>query len=144
MYVRWKRRTLCKRVLVKYQRKIVDGRYVVVNGRYETAPIWEKRPTGDYALSAQLVESHRVEGKPRQKVIKYLGTINQSDIAHIGHRIGFWRTVSAAFKALGLPPEQQHTIELALHARVPFPTQEDVQKARDEMAALMASIKSNV
>jgi hypothetical protein len=144
MYVRWKRRELCKRVLVRYQRKVTDARYVVVNGRYQTVPVWEKRPTGDYALSAQLVESHRVDGKPRQKVIKYLGTINQSRIDQVNHRIGFWRTASTAFKALSLPSDQQHTIEQALHARVPFPTQEDVQKARDEMAALMASIRSKV
>jgi hypothetical protein len=137
MYVRWKRRAMRKQVYV-------GRKWAVVKGQRKIVHIKESRPTGDYAHSAQLVESHRIDGKPRQKVIKYLGTINESRVAHVGHRIGFWRTASAAFKALGLPPEQQHTIELALHARVPFPTPEDVQKSRDEMAALMASIKSKM
>jgi hypothetical protein len=135
MYVRWKRRAMRKQVYV-------GRKWAVVKGQRKIVHIKESRPTGDYALSAQLVESHRVDGKPRQKVIKYLGTINESRIDQVNHRIGFWRTASTAFKALGLPPDQLHTIEQALHARVPFPTQEDVQKAHDEMAALMASIKT--
>lgn len=114
MYVRWKRRRM-------------TGPYL---------------PDGSqYAISAVLVESRRVNGKPRQKVIKHLGCIRESGIIHVGHRIGFWQTAAAAFKALNLPPEQQHAIEQALQKRVPFPSQQDRQREREEMAALEARIK---
>lgn len=137
MYVRWKRRAMRKQVYIGRKWAIVKGERKIVNVR-------ESRPTGEYALSAQLVESRRVDGKPRQKVIKYLGTINESRIHYVGHRIGFWRTAQAAFKALALPPDQQHTIELALHARVPFPSQEETQRDRDHFAQLEAALKSRM
>lgn len=135
MYVRWKKRELRKQVFTgKYRWKVVGGQRRVVAVR-------RSEPTGDYALSAQLVESRRVDGKPRQKVIKYLGTINESKITYVGHRIGFWRTASAAFKALNLPPEQQHAIELALHDRVPFPTKDEIEAERAHFAQLEANLK---
>jgi hypothetical protein len=115
MYVRWKRRKMVGKFL----------------------------PAGPhYALSAVLVESRRVDGKPRQKVIKHLGCIRESAIVYPGHRISFWRTAAAAFKALALPAEQQRTIELVLHARVPFPTNEERGRAQMELEALTNSIKA--
>ena len=135
MYVRWKKRPLRKQVHTgKYQQKIVGGQRRIVAVR-------KSEPTGDYALSAQLVECRRISGKPRQHVIKYLGTINSHRIEYVGHRIGFWRTAAAALKALDLPPDEQRAIELALHERVPFPTKEAVQAEREHFAQLTASIK---
>jgi hypothetical protein len=137
MYVRWKRRAMRKQVHVGRKWAIVKGQRTIVH-------VKESQPTGDYALSAQLVESHRVDGRPRQKVIKYLGTIREPAVAHVGHRMSFWRTVSAAFKALDLPPEQQHTIELALHARVPFPTMEEIDAHARMWADLTAKVKERM
>ncbi len=128
------------------RKSVRTGKYRRVRGTKTTrvVAIRESQPSGDYALSAQLVESHRIDGKPRQKVIKYLGSINEARIQYVGHRIGFWRTASAAFKALALPPEQQHIIELALHARVPFPTKESIEEERQHFAHLEASLKSRM
>lgn len=139
MYIRWKRRATYHQAHTgTYQWK--RGR----TGKQHIAAVRERRPTGDYILSAQLVECHRVDGKPRQKVIKYLGTISERGIEHIGHRVHFWRHVGAALKTLDLAPEQQHIIEQALHARVPFPAKEEVDAWRAEFLQLEARIRQSV
>lgn len=97
-----------------------------------------------YALSAVLVENRRIDGKPRQKVIKHLGSIRESGIIYVGHRIGFWQTTSAAFKALALPPDQQRAFELVLCERVPIPTHEEIGRARLELDALTDAIKARM
>lgn len=138
MYVRWKKRATHRQVHTgKYQWKVRGGRRYV-------AAIRRSEPTGDHILSAVLVECRRVDGKPRQKVIKHLGCIRESAIGYVGHRIGFWQTASAAFKVLGLSPEQQRAIELALHERVPFPAKEEIEAERAHFAELTASIQRRV
>ena len=136
MYVRWKKRATTKMVHTgKYQWKVSH------KGNRYIAAIRKSQPTGEHIITAQLVESRRIDGKPRQKVIKHLGSVNEARIQHVGHRIGFWRAAGAALKALALPAEQHRAIELALHERVPFPSQEDVQKEREHFAQLGANIK---
>jgi hypothetical protein len=139
MYVRWKKRALRKQVHTgKYQRK------VSAKGNRYIAAIRKSQPTGDYALSAQLVESRRIDGKPRQHVIKYLGTIDSHRIQDVGPRMFFWRHVGTALKALALPPEQQRPIELALHERVPFPTKEEIEAEREHFRQLEERIRQQM
>jgi hypothetical protein len=97
MYVRWKRRLLGGRRAVRSQRD------------------------PQYAISAVLVECHRVHGQPRQKVLRHLGSIKERNIADAGHRRDFWRSVAQAFHALELSIEQRRPLEMALDTRVPFP-----------------------
>jgi len=55
-----------------------------------------------FYLSAELVESHRVNGKPRQKVIRYLGSIaeryakedDDGEDVYLDERFKFWSTVT--------------------------------------------------
>jgi len=61
MYVRWK-----KRPETRHGRKISA-----------TPARYEKEKTGLYHLSAYLVESKRIDCKPRQKDISYLGSISE-------------------------------------------------------------------
>jgi hypothetical protein len=46
-----------------------------------------------YLLSAVLVESHRENGKPRQRVLKYLASIQEDHLESREHRARFWETV---------------------------------------------------
>jgi hypothetical protein len=132
MFVRSKKRATRKQV---YRYRQIGGRRV-----------WAKasEPTGDYALSAQLVECHRIDGKPRQRVVKYLGIISQGQIASVNHRTYFWRHVGAALSELALPAEQQRAIELALHERVPFPTNEEAAAAAEHLQQLTQRIHQSL
>ena len=62
---------------------------------------WKRRPmsrgkrlTGEKALSAVLVVSARVDGRPRQRVIGHLATIQEHGIPHYWHRVGFWEAAT--------------------------------------------------
>jgi hypothetical protein len=135
MFVRWERR---ERVSVK-RRRLRDER-----GRkhYVAAP---PRKTGEFVLVVRLVKSERRDGKPRQKVVAYLGIVREEYAEHPTHREAFWRRASARLDALGLDPEERGKIEAALLARVPRPSAEEVaaaeRKRHEEMQALLEQIK---
>ena len=89
---------------------------------------WHSR--GDL-LTATLVECHRVDGKPRQKVVSYLGSVRQELIAeHKIHRLYFWDAVAERLERLGtrIDTATKQKIEAQLAARVPKPTAQ--QRAR--------------
>jgi len=95
MFVRWKKRKLTR--------------------------AWHKH-RGDIVLCAQLVECRRVDGKPRQKVIKYLGSIHDYGRDTSGHQLGFWDTADRALGELTLDAAARREVEAALLAKVPRPT----------------------
>jgi len=77
-------------------------------------------------LIAQLVESKRVDGKPRQKVIAYLGSIRLHDVKMARHRLAFWRHALAAVRKADFTSEQKHQVGQALQTRVAKPTAEEI------------------
>ncbi len=70
-------------------------------------------------LTAVLVESCRVDGKPRQKGIAYLGGIREAYVDERAweHR-AFWLSVDERLDALGLDPETRARIEASVESRV--------------------------
>ena len=99
-------------------------------------------------LTAVLVESRRVDGKPRQRVIAYLGGIRE---AHIDERErqhrAFWRSVDVHLDALGLDPETRARVEASVESRVRRVTPEnqaefDAARVRlgRETAAVIAAL----
>ena len=70
-------------------------------------------------ISAVLVECHRVAGKPRQKVIAYLGGIRETriNVSERYHR-EFWRSVDDRLDALQLDPEFRAMIEASIESKV--------------------------
>ena len=85
-------------------------------------------PPADTHWAASLVESRRVDGKPRQRHVAYLGGICQSAIdLEISHqRAYFWSRVSGCLDDLGnqVTPEQRRKIEAQIAAKVPPATGE--------------------
>ena len=73
-------------------------------------------------LTFQLVEARRVDGKPRQRVVAYLGAIRSnmatSDIPN--HRIGFWLRVEAVLDELELDASERGKIEAKIAERAPY------------------------
>ena len=69
-------------------------------------------------LKAILVESVRVDGKPRQKHIAFLGSIQPDDLDKASRY--FWRDVTLKLKRLGnrVSPEDYERIIASLAAKV--------------------------
>ena len=88
----------------------------------DTRPDHQIYKAGELTYSAELVESYRLNGKPRQRVIAFLGSIKQSELASITSRYYFWhRLVTKRMKDYPLrtlPTEQQHAIFEALQQKV--------------------------
>jgi hypothetical protein len=93
MFVRWKRRPMSRR----------------------------GTPTGEKALSAVLVESVRVDGRPRQRIISHLGTIQEHGLPHFWHQVDFWKAATLKLDGAGLTPDERSAIEAALAKVVPVP-----------------------
>jgi hypothetical protein len=75
-------------------------------------------------LSAVLVEGRRGGGGPRQRVVRYLGSIRDADVE--GERAApargrFWASADRHLEGLGLPADQRRAVEAALRAVVPRP-----------------------
>lgn len=92
-----------------------------------------KRPeaNGDAAgvvRYAVLVRSLRVKGKPRQKVVRYLGSIRESRINRAGYRIAFWMNVERNLKKLKLGDHIYQKILNTLSNVVPLPTKDEVSR----------------
>ena len=88
---------------------------------------------GSDLLTATLVESRRVNGKPRQRVIAYLGSIREKCAQtpeHVNHQLGFWNSVGAKLDGLAnqITPDERARIEAKLAARVRIPTPESPRK----------------
>lgn len=91
-----------------------------------------KRATGneDY-IYAVLVESHRVDGRPRQRTIKYLGGISENT-PYASHRENFWKEAEKKINEIGLVPEAREKLTLKMKTVIPRPSEEDVEKEREE------------
>jgi hypothetical protein len=79
--------------------------------------------------AAQLVESRRVDGQPRQRVVAYLATIDEATMVSFDTRRAFWDTVHDRLDQLRqagvIDEKQQDKIDATLARTVPPPTQEE-------------------
>ena len=114
MFVRWKRHKRRSR-----KQSEPDGK-----GGWK----WIEEPR--FLLSAALVRSERVNGKPRQRIVAYLASIRENLLGETWPRIWFW---DSADKALaGLADNDRQKCEAALLSRVRRPTAEEVAAAEEE------------
>jgi hypothetical protein len=81
--------------------------------RWKRRPL-KKRNSSDpnpHQLAAYLVESRRVEGKPRQRTVAYLGGISERFLTEPAHRQWFWKDLAQRLDGLALPAEEREAIE---------------------------------
>jgi len=90
---------------------------------------------------AYLVESARIDGKPRQKTLAYLGSIRAWRRTAIGPAYEFWHRVEAKLQPLHLSSEQRMSIERQLAQRVPRPSEEAYQAAEREVEAMISNMR---
>src|SRR6476469_1909996 len=95
MFVRWQKRTRRSRALGR------DPRRTDTHG------------------AAILAESSRVDGKPTQRHIAYLGGITESAIELPAQRAFFWKEVTQQLDELAVSKDDRARIEAAVEAKVP-------------------------
>lgn len=109
---------------------------------------WKQHFTGSWGETyhAQLVESRRIDGKPRQRVIAYLGAYSPGALAlcereashaarwgiynplsPAAYRAHFWDTVEKALAQVDAPDEVKARIRTKLMERVPALTEQERQ-----------------
>jgi len=101
MFIRWKRRKKAQTPTGRRRRRRSDA--------------------GD-SLYCVLIESQRVNGAPRQKVICYLGSLDENNREKLWLRVDFWDAVDAKLAKLDLTRREKAKIEDSIGrvvARVP-------------------------
>lgn len=92
--------------------------------------------TSEVILTAVLVESHRIGGKPRQRFIAHLGSIAERGIPHYWHRHDFWQSVEKAIEHLSLDATTSTQIQESIERVVPRPSDESRQAASAALVEL--------
>jgi len=89
---------------------------------------WRKR--GDVHWRAILIENVRVDGKPTQRRIAYLGGITERNIAHEkpAHRIYFWNGVEQKLAVLNFSAKERTAIMQVIAKKVPRVTSRQYQQ----------------
>jgi hypothetical protein len=116
MYVRWKRHLMSARTADYSWRKL------------------HERPP--YSISAVLVRSKRVDGKPRQEFVCHLATISEDHISMSIHRHYFWQKATSQLDALELDQAQRGKLERKLLEVVPRPDEAEVAATRAGLEAI--------
>jgi len=81
-----------------------------------------KRPK-PAALVAVVVESRRIGGQPRQRLVQYVGSIRLDDLHLPSARLEFWDR--AAVRLAQFTPEAGKRLEDAIAAKIPRPPAEE-------------------
>ena len=92
----------------------------------------------DVHWAAILVEASRVDGKPKQEHIAYLGGITESAIEILPQRCYFWDEVTERLDQLGnrMPADERLHIENAIAERVPLPTPAEFNQTAENAASI--------
>ena len=94
------------------------------------------RRTADVKLKAFLVHSVRVEGRPRQRILGYLGAIRVRYQQAPAHRQRFWHQVEQRLPALRVDPGTRTVLEASLARVVPRLTPADLATLEAQRTAL--------
>ena len=89
---------------------------------------------------AVLVESRRVEGKPRQRVIRHLAAIRDGDLRHPMTVDRFWTQVDGHLGELGIHGAARLAMEATIAERVSRPDPEALAEHRRSFEAWKAGI----
>ena len=90
------------------------------------------------SLTAILVESHRIDGRPRQRFECYLGTIREWTVLDrvYWHLVDFWISADKKLDDLQIDQDARQKIETKIAERIPRPTEQDRLNMLKDLAAL--------
>jgi hypothetical protein len=128
MFVRWKKRISTDSMK---QRKEVQ-----IDGKWTRK--WLTKEEMPYTLSAYLVQSKRVDSKPRQEVIAFLGSVTREDIEKGEPVFRLWRDIEEVFSKNQLDEATREMVYKALAEKTPRPSAEQIEKDDQRSKALDA------
>ena len=102
MYIRFTKRTKTKKQYITH--KEVTG--MVYHGKPIITVIAE--PIERYTLAIQIVETKRINGKPRQKILAHLGIVSSDDLTSPHTQL--WDSARKKFTELGLDATTQERL----------------------------------
>jgi hypothetical protein len=109
---------------------------------YRSVATWHQGEPPIKRVKAVLVESVRVNGKPRQKHVAFIASYNGRDEPNeLRTRCIFWRWARKRLKELKLTPKQCRQIEVMLAKRIKPPTKRQTAAHERDTKALFASFK---
>jgi hypothetical protein len=130
MYVRWQAR---KRHRPEWHDGLRDEAGEPVYNERGSRLVTRQRADGsvgqDVRWNAVLVEGFRVDGKPQQRHIAFLGSITESGIDIIFQRCWFWDRVMERLHQLSNKVDEQDRKRIieAIANRVPMPSREEYE-----------------
>ncbi len=92
---------------------------------------WKRDERERVTWRAFLVECKRIDGKPRQHIVSYLGCMDERWIGDMWEHIRFWQGIGRRVKPLALTDDQRKAMERGVSSRVRAPSQAEY----DEMVA---------
>jgi hypothetical protein len=133
MFVRW-RRQISRAKQHQWRYEYLDGKIV----KAIRVPDAEK----PYKLSAYLVRSQRINGKPKHQVLAFLGSLESEHLAE--KKPAWWVRVGQNLTPLNLDEYSTEQIFQALAQKTPRPTEEEMIVARKKDAAFEAYINKTL
>jgi hypothetical protein len=86
--------------------------------KYRSVALWHQGEPPITRVKAVLVESVRINGKPRQRHIAFIESYQEGKIDQISARCNFWRRARERLKEIKLTAQQRRQIEAMLAQRV--------------------------
>ncbi len=71
-----------------------------------------------YSVHCVLVESFRLKGKPRQRIIKYLGSIREREFMNHSSRTAFTKRIESKIDELELGPQMTARLKVQLIRKI--------------------------
>jgi hypothetical protein len=99
-------------------------------------------PPNERANYAVLVESSRVNGKSRQRVVRHLGAIRDGDLIHPLTVERFWQDVGRVLDEMEILGESRQVIEARINETVPRPDPVVLERVRAEFDVWKAAMAS--
>jgi len=87
-------------------------------------------------------KNERVNGKPRQKFVAHLGHIAEFYMAYNSSLCNFWHDVRIQLAKLNMNESTHDKLVGQIAKVVPYRTEEDVKRYRDEIEALMVEART--
>jgi hypothetical protein len=112
---------------------------------------WKRRPAkrvkswsppNEQAWYAVLVESRRVDGKPRQRAVRHLGSIREGDFSMPMTVDRFWKHVDAELAAVGVTGAVLEAAESKVASVVPRPDPEALAAVQREFNAWKGGLEA--
>jgi hypothetical protein len=103
------------------------------------------REVGDTTWNAILVESVRVDGKPQQKHVAYLGSFSTRQAASQAQRVYTWEHMLERLDRLSnrITPKDRKKIEAVIASKLgPRPTKRERTAVHRNAARILAAVKA--